>query len=277
MAERRDFHFVFGLREQTEPFHLLHYLCLASCLDVNQPDAIHFHYRNEPFGPWWDRIRPQLILHKVQGPTDGYTPERYRNSAEGRLIEHLQLGYAHEADFLRMDILLQHGGAYADIDTLFVRRYPDEWFAEEFVIAEENAPGLPGKPIAPSLCNAVMLARPQARFAALWRARMTHAFDGTWSHHSCQEAARVWFMLPDAVRVLPAVYFYRYGSSVAGFQDLFEAPAQDNPDIFSIHLWSHLWWAADRTDFSTVHAGQIDERWVHERDCVLAHHARRFL
>ena len=24
----RTFHFVYGLRRQTEPFHLLHYLCL---------------------------------------------------------------------------------------------------------------------------------------------------------------------------------------------------------------------------------------------------------
>ena len=30
------YHFVFGLRPQTEPFHLMFYLCLASCLAVNR-------------------------------------------------------------------------------------------------------------------------------------------------------------------------------------------------------------------------------------------------
>src|SRR5262245_6229023 len=138
MAERRrEFHFVFGLREQTEPFHVLHWLCLASCLEVNRPDAIHFHYRNEPFGPWWERIKPQLQLLRVPERVSGYAPERYRDSAEGRFIETLGLGYAHESDFLRLDLLLKHGGVYADMDTLFVQRYPDEWFDDEFVIGEE--------------------------------------------------------------------------------------------------------------------------------------------
>ena len=47
-AMPRIFHFVFGLREQNEPFHLAHYLCLESCRHVNQPQAIWFHYANEP-------------------------------------------------------------------------------------------------------------------------------------------------------------------------------------------------------------------------------------
>ena len=42
------FHFVFGLKEQTEPFHLMYYLCLASCIEVNTPDKVCFHYHHEP-------------------------------------------------------------------------------------------------------------------------------------------------------------------------------------------------------------------------------------
>ena len=273
----RTFHFIFGLREQTEPFHLLHYLCLASCRQVNRPEAIHFHYRHEPFGPWWQRIRPYLQLHRVTAPVTGFAPERYADSAEGRLIEHLNLGYAHEADFLRIEILLAHGGAYADIDTLFVRPYPQAWFNESFVIGEENAPGEPGHLTLPSLCNAVLISPAQSRFAAAWRARMHEVFDGTWNQHSCLEAARLWRALPDAVRVLPSVYFYRHGASLAGFRDLFDEPAHDDADIYSIHLWSHLWWEATRTDFTDVHAAQIDETWLRERNCTLAHYARRFL
>lgn len=44
----RLFHFVFGLKEQAEPFHLAYYLCFKSCLEVNKPKAIHFYYKNEP-------------------------------------------------------------------------------------------------------------------------------------------------------------------------------------------------------------------------------------
>ncbi len=272
----RVFHFIFGLREQTEPFHLLHYLCLASCIAVNRPDAIHFHYRHEPFGPWWERIKPRLQLRRAPPRIEGFAPERYRESDEGRLIERLGFQYAHESDFLRLDILLEEGGVYADMDMLFVRPFPDAWYAAEFVIGEENSPQIAGEILRPSLCNALMFARPGSRFAARWRERMAAVFDGTWNRHSCDEAARTWRAIPDSVRVLPSVYFYRYGVSVAGFRDLFDAPP-DDADIYSIHLWAHLWWDAARRDFSDVHAGEIDENWIRTRDVALAHYARKFL
>ena len=275
----RIFHFVFGLREQFEPFHILHYLCLASCFAVNHPDAIHFHYRHEPFGPWWERIKPRLHLHRVSEPVAGFAPERYLETEEGRLIERLGLHYAHESDFLRLDILIAEGGAYADMDTLFVRPFPDQWFTEAFVIGEENSPQTEAEIIRPSLCNALMLAQPQSRFALLWRQRMNSVFDGTWSRHSCVEAARVWQTIPECVRVLPSVYFFRHGASVAGFHDLFDLPAalHADADIYSIHLWAHLWWDDERTDFSPVHAAQIDEAWIRTRNCTVAQHARQFL
>jgi len=274
---RREFHFIFGLREQTEPFHVLHYLCLASCLAVNRPDAIHFHFRHEPSGPWWERIRPQLNLRPAVARVAGFAAQRYADSAEGRLIEKLGLGYAHEADFLRLEVLLAHGGCYADMDTLFVNRYPDAWFDEEFAIGEENAVPRGGEITRPSLCNAVLFARPGARFAAMWHERMPQAFDGTWSRHSCEEAARLGQQAPETLRVLPSVYFYRYGFSPAGIRTLLEEADRAHADTYSVHLWAHLWWDAARTDFSDVHAAQIDEAWISTHDCTLARLARPFL
>ena len=277
MSLRRDFHFVFGLREQREPFHILHYLCLASCLAVNKPDAVFFHFRNEPFGPWWERIKPFLNLVQAPDVVQGFVPARYADSAEGRFIERLGLGYAHEADFLRLDILIAQGGAYCDMDTLFVQPYQDDWFAEEFAIGEESAPFAQGQVIRPTLCNAAMFARPGSRFARIWRERMAQVFDGSWSGHSCHEAARLWRVMPDALRVLPREYFYRYGSTIAGLATLLEQRDEDHADLYSVHLWAHLWWERTRTDFSEVHAGQIDEDWIRTRDCTLARLARQFL
>lgn len=274
---RRDFHFVFGLREQTEPFHPLHWLALASCRAVNEPHAIHFHYRNEPFGPWWDRIKPHLKLHRVPDRIAGFAPERYRETAEGRLIEQLGLSYAHQTDFLRLDILLEHGGVYADIDTLFVQKYPDAWFDAEFAIGEENAPLSAGATMRPSLCNAVLFAHPHARFATAWRERSAVVFDGTWNRVACDEPARLWQSLPAAVHVLPAAYFYRYGASIAGLRTLLEESDDVRDDLYSIHLWSHLWWDQSRQDFTQVHSGEIDENWIRTRDCTLARLARRFI
>lgn len=52
----RTFHFVFGLRELPEPFHLIFYLCLESCRQVNRPSEILIHCHHEPYGPYWDLV-----------------------------------------------------------------------------------------------------------------------------------------------------------------------------------------------------------------------------
>ena len=276
-AARRDFHFIFGLKPQAEPFHLVHYLCLESCRRVNAPAALHFHCRHEPHGELWERIRPHLELHRVEGGNTDVDAARYDETAEGRLIARAGWSYAHEADFLRLRILLAAGGAYADIDTLFVQRYPDAYHEHEFLLGEES--GMPGADgvLKPSLCNAVLFARPGARFAQAWLARMAEAFDGTWSRHSCQEAARLWREMPDAVRVVPARRFYRYGPSPTGIRALFEDVDADVRGIHSLHLWAHLWWDAWRTDFSPVHAGVFNEAYVRDVDTTYNVLARPFL
>src|SRR5579871_92227 len=95
------FHFVFGLKPQTEPFHLMHYLCLASCIGVNKPDAVMFHCQHEPWGEYWDRIRPQLTLVPVN-------PDPYIASYEYGNPRIAGLRYAHLADIARLEILAEH-------------------------------------------------------------------------------------------------------------------------------------------------------------------------
>lgn len=277
MAIPHEFHFIFGLRPQSEPFHLVHYLCLESCRRINGPTAINFHYRHLPYGEWWDRICPYLRLHRILGATAGFDATRYETSDEGRLIAQAGWTYAHEADFLRLRILLAQGGIYADMDTLFVRRYPDEWRAYEFLMGEE--PAIPGENglLKPSLCNAVMFAQPNARFARSWLSQMDGAFDGTWSRHSCQEAARLWREMPDAVRVGPASWFYKHAATPRGVRALIEELDRDVRGVYSLHLWAHLWWDEWRTDFSRVHAGTVTEAYVRNVDTTYNVLARAFL
>ena len=222
MTARRDFHFVFGLRPQVEPFHLIHWLALESCRRTQDAATIHLHYRHLPCGPWWDRIEPHLDVHRVGAAPRGFDTSRYAASDEGRLIASRGCDYAHEADFLRLEILCDGGGAYADIDTLFVAPYPDEWFERDCVIGEE--PSLPDGDgvLRPSLCNAVILARPGAAFVRRWIDEGRASFDGTWNRHSCAAAARLWAADPDAVHVLPQRAFYRHGPRRAGIATLFE-------------------------------------------------------
>ena len=268
---------MFGLRSQEAPFHLAHYLALESCRRTQSPDAIHLHYRHLPHGPWWDRIAPQLTLHRVGDATQGFDPSRYEATDEGRFIAARGWDYAHEADFVRLEILREAGGAYADIDTLFVARYPDAWFARECVLGEETAFVGDDGIAKPSLCNAVIVARAGARFVTRWIDEARASFDGTWNRHSCAAAARLWAGAGDGLHVLPQHVLYRHGPTRAGIASLFEEVDVRLDGTVSLHLWAHLWWDEARTDFTRFHAGLFTPEWVASGRSTVATIARRYL
>lgn len=273
----KDFHFVFGLRPQAEPFHLVHWLCLESCRQVNDPCTLHLHLQHEPWGPLWEQIRPHVRIHRVAPLDRGAWQARYEGSDEGRLIKHAGWDVAHDADFVRLDVLLREGGIYADMDTMFVRPYPELLTDTDFAMAEEvPTPDMRGL-LRPSLCNAVLFSRPGARFARLWRTRMDEAFDGRWSSHSCQLATEMWPEEASHLQVLPSVSCYHFQADQRGLAELFTEVAQVPQEVCSIHLWAHLWWDAWRTDFTSFHAGLITEQWLRESPVTYAVLARQYL
>ena len=81
-AVPKVFHFVFGLKKQVQPFSLMHYLALRSCLEVNRPQSLHMHYRHMPWGPLWEHIQTYLELRRLPqaiprgGTTMGTVPHR---------------------------------------------------------------------------------------------------------------------------------------------------------------------------------------------------------
>lgn len=272
------FHFVFGLRTKNEPFHLMHYLCLRSCRNVHPTSEIYFHYRNLPHGRWWDQIAPELILRQVDESTPGFNPTLYQNTSEGRFIDKAGLSYAHEADFIRLQALLQYGGVYADMDTLFVRPYPSALFQHDCVLGEEVPVPDPHTGILrPSLCNALIMGHPGSPFLADWLELAKEAFDGTWSRHSCQAASLMWSHSPDRVHVAPWWWFHGFPATSQGLKNLFEENAPIPEGLCSIHLLAHLWWSPERTDFSTFHAGLLNESYVRNAATTYARLARQHM
>jgi hypothetical protein len=265
------FHFVFGLKRQWKPFHLLHYLCLESCWQVNRPQTIYFHHDHLPYGKYWDRIRDRLTLVKVE--RDDFVSEfAYKDKGIDRYR------YAHHADFIRLRQLQQYGGVYADIDTLFVHPYPRHLFTHRFVLGREGdirdeATG----ETRPSLCNALIMAEVGSDFGRLWLDRSREAFDGTWSNHSTVLPYRLSREHPDWIHVEPPRSFYRYMWTVADLETLFERDESDWEKVYSVHLWSHLWWARKRRDFSLVHAGRFTDQYIKNVDTTFNRVARQFL
>ena len=273
-----QFHFVFGLKPQIEPFHIAHFLCLESCRLVNDPDSIHFHCHHEPHGEWWDRIKGRLTLHQLDPVPFVRDHPSYFAHDEGRLIKAWNLDYAHQADFVRLQVLASNGGVYADMDTLFVRKLRAELFSERFVIAEEDLVTSPREP-APELllCNAFLMSARDSMFARAWLDRMYQVFDGTWNRHSSDEAARLSRVMPGEVRVVPTRHHYRFPCTPEGIRTLLQGIDTDLEDVYSVHLWAHMWWSPLRTDITTFHKGLLTEQFIRTVDTTYNLIARRYL
>ena len=265
------FHFVYGLRKQTERFPLAHYLCLASCWEVNRPERIYFYYHHTPHGRYWDAILPYLTLERVPLKS---SIERFQY--QDPAIKALR--YAHHSDFIRLEKLLERGGVYADMDTLFLRIIPPELFTQSFVIGREGLIQNPKTGLSQeSLCNAFLMAEPGAEFASLWLDRMQDEFDGSWSNHSTLLPNRIAAAHPELVHIEPPQTFYSILPTRSGIADLFEAQIAIPDQAVSIHLWEHLWWSVKRSDFSYFHGGLLTEDYVREAASTYAKAARGFL
>ncbi|HUF39741.1 MAG TPA: FkbM family methyltransferase [Anaerolineales bacterium] len=265
------FHFIFGLKKQSEAFHLAHYLCIESCLQVNQPDAVYFYYYYEPFGKYWELIRPKIIPVRVD-----LVPfvSRYKYSD----LSLRKFRYAHQSDFIRLEKLVEHGGVYADIDTIFINKLPARLFEQSTVLGREpDIIDTKTGQLTPSLCNAFIMAEKQAGFAATWLARMEETFDGSWSNHSTLLPMRLSSEIPDQVHIEPVRSFYLHPPSREGIHNLFTNFVQDTEGVYSFHLWAHLWWSETRIDFSTFHAGLLTEDYIRNKDTTYSLVARQFL
>jgi len=268
-----QFHFVFGMREQPEPLHLVFYLCLESCRRLHPGATIFLHCHHLPYGPYWDLIRdaPELRIVPVR-PDPFIASYRYPARALNRYR------YAHHADVVRLDALIAHGGIYADIDTLFIRPMPSRLLQHPFVIGREDDVMCARSGRArPSLCNAVLASEASAAFAVAWRERLYDAFDGSWSNHSGFLAYDLSRRFPDRVHVEPQRTFYRHGFRRPGVRALLEELDDEFDGMVSMHLWSHLWWDLRRQEFSRVHAGLLTEDYLRAVDTTFTVAARRFL
>lgn len=268
----RIVHFIFGLRPQREPFHLLHYLALASCRQVLAPDEIRLHVHELPYGIYWDLARPLVTLERIEPVQE--IAQRHYDPVVGAYR------YAHHADVIRLDLLARHGGLYADIDTLFLRPVPDAFWAEPAVIGHEADVVYPdvGAPEI-SVTNALLMAQPASPFIVRWRQQILNAMDGTWSGHSCRLATRLASDHPDEVRVEPQSSFSPFDHTPQDITALLQGPheAARLAQAYSVHLCAHLWWDLHRTDFSTVSAPQITERYLRESETPIGFLARPFL
>ena len=267
----RVVHFVFGLRSQDEPFHLLHYAAIASCRQMVQPDEIRLHVHQLPYGLYWDLARPLVSLQRIE-PVD---------EVERQVPDELRpYAYARHADVIRLDLLEREGGLYADIDTIFRRSVPEHLWEEQAVIGSEAPVHYGDAPDGEaSVTNALVMSEPGSWFVSEWRRRIIASMDESWSGHSCRLATRLTLEHPDRVHVEPQRTFSPFDHTVDGLRALLEEPMEPGSldDTVSVHLMAHLWWDRNRRDLSSFSSGDATEAALRDGDTPLAHLVRPVL
>jgi hypothetical protein len=115
--------FVFGLKGARPPFKIENYLAVKSVHENIRPNYIYFYYHWEPVGKWWNLAKPMLTLRRIELPMHIY----------GNPLDH----FAHKADIIRLQALIEHGGIYMDMDVVALRSF-DDLRHYDFVMGQEG-------------------------------------------------------------------------------------------------------------------------------------------
>ncbi|XP_077992233.1 uncharacterized protein LOC144446361 [Glandiceps talaboti] len=131
------------------PFHFENLISMLSVHMVMKADEIVFHTDCQPEGEWWQEVKnliPTLIIHNMTMPTKVF--------GKNLSTEWPQ----HAADVARLQILMQWGGVYLDID-LFVLASLDPLRYYDYVVGRADQKGL---------SNGIILANKNATFLKIF-------------------------------------------------------------------------------------------------------------
>lgn len=210
-------HFVFGMKNPDPAFGFLNYASVMSAIRVLRPSRVLVHAHFEPVGLFWDLVRPKVELRRVP-----LVQEVFGNS-----VSH----YAHRADVVRLNALIEFGGIYLDSDVIVLRSF-DNLLEHETVMGQEGENGRVG------LCNAVILAAPGSRFLRRWLDNYRSFNESQWNRHSVVLPSLLSRQHPDEVHVLPFNAFFWPLWDKPGLERLFRSNEYKYEPNYAVHLWS---------------------------------------
>lgn len=210
-------HFVY-INER--PWKLHHYLSVKSATRLN-PDKINIWLDEEPKGEWWELTKPLVNIEYVDPPTE--------------IFDIPITQPAHKSDVIRLQVLLENGGIYADTDTIFVKPFND-LLNYQFVMGAQGPGGQEG------LCPAIILSEKDATFGYEWLAGFKEYFKGgppgseDWCTHSVAYPAYLASQKPHNITILNHEAFFWPMYHQSHIEMLFEQN-HTFPNAFSHHLW----------------------------------------
>jgi hypothetical protein len=255
-------HFIFGLSETFggKPWKLCHYLAVKSALEVNGIEKANFYYKHKPSGEWFERIEDKLNLIQIEPPTDIF----------GNPLLHV----AHQAGVIRLQVLLEEGGIYMDVDTISVRPFTQ-------LLNNKCVLGIQGTPYGniEGLCDGVILAEKNSEFLQRWllsyQTHKSKGHDQYWDEHAVRMPYFLSQQYSDLLHVEPYNSFHyplyhgiEPATSAVGLKLIFEQDLVFE-NAYCHHLWESIAWEP--------YLKNLTPEYIRTHDTTYNRLARRFL
>jgi hypothetical protein len=240
-------HFCFGLSPKGGDWGLVHYVCVKSAVERIKPEQAFLYFEHRPRGPFWDLTTKIVECKKIVAPRTIF----------GNPLSH----YAHRADVLRLQKLIETGGIYLDCD-VFVHRGFDDLLENSVVLGQEGDTELVG------LCNAVILAEPNAPFLTRWYSQYKNFRSGRgdqfWNEHSVKLPRQLAAAHPEELTILgPRAFFWPHWDD-EGLRKLFASTDPiPSSGVYANHLWEGRAWSKYLRNLTPARVRLIDSNFHH--------------
>lgn len=247
-------HFMYFNGPNSREFSFLNYLSVRTAYEVQKPDIIYFYYNEEPASnPNWERIKPYVNMIKVDPPTE----------YGGVLLRYPQ----YQADVLRLQKLLIHGGIYLDTDILMLKPLTPLMDNECVLGAEgyvENQPNLNTTDVSKigSVSNAVIMAEPSCRFIKEWLLELPRALSSDiWAYHAVVLPFEMYKADPGRFDLQKVECFVPFDFRNTYIFDNDSNDLLKLKDSHTVHMWETIWGDELR---------QIDDAYLSTKDNLFA-------
>lgn len=222
------FHFVFlGFT----PFMYTHYLAVLTCLIVQRPTTLYLYTHHPPQSKWWEAIQKHPLFSIVKQETVELPRHIFGNPIEK---------YQHMADVIRLEKLIERGGVYLDLDVISFQNL-DVIRQNPLHIKKGCVMGIqtPNTKFM-GLCNAVILARPQAPFLQRWYQEYKSFRKTRWDYHSVKLPYVLSQLLPQQIQTLGSNFFFPISWEEPAFMENTSLHRKVSSS-YLVHIWHSEW------------------------------------
>lgn len=201
-------------------FGFIEWLAVRSVLKTNPGFAVEFWTDHEPAGKYWDAIKGDLFINPIEAPDEVF----------GNPIPHP----AHKCDWLRLQVIQEHGGVYLDLDTITVGDLTDLMMPPTTMVVEAV------NGVTQGLCNAFIASEPFTPFVKKWREFFWRFRSKGRDEHWAESAVQWPYQLAKAgyeVNAEPSEKFFKPDWTPEGIAAMFDR-VEEFPHAVGFHLWS---------------------------------------